>query len=321
VFLQTYFFLVFAYPSVDNDTLVDLDPKKYLDHRSVASGTLLRILPLGASITYGLKSSDGNGYRLALLNKLKEAGNPVHFVGTQYGGSMENNQNEGYIGKRILEVKGFMGPALNFLPNVVLILLGTNDAVQNFEISKMGDSMGATIDQILASIPDVAVFVTKLPPNTVSSQSSQNIVIFNDMLDRVVKIRGGKNVAVVDAYSIISPDELQDGTHPTEAGYMKLAEMFYQGITRHASMIKKAAPAPPGTSDTDNGSGGGDNNCQKILGNALGPIKTQLGSGTDDGKYKHVGISKGLLNNLHKSVDGLGVVFADLTGDGKCTSL
>lgn len=50
-------------------------------------------MPTGASITFGINSSDGNGYRKDLLDLL--AGNPVNYIGTQHGGTMSNNACEG----------------------------------------------------------------------------------------------------------------------------------------------------------------------------------------------------------------------------------
>jgi hypothetical protein len=51
----------------------------------------LRILPLGASITYGTGSSDGNGYREHLRDLLQLAGFTVNMVGTVRSGRMEDS--------------------------------------------------------------------------------------------------------------------------------------------------------------------------------------------------------------------------------------
>ncbi len=59
----------------------------------VAQGIELRIQPLGDSITYGIKSSDNNGYRLQLLNDL--SGSKVVYVGSVRNGDMADNFNEG----------------------------------------------------------------------------------------------------------------------------------------------------------------------------------------------------------------------------------
>ena len=61
----------------------------------VSPGKELRILPLGDSITYGIQSTDGNGYRLRLQKDL--SGSKLLFVGDpqRQGGNMANNQNAG----------------------------------------------------------------------------------------------------------------------------------------------------------------------------------------------------------------------------------
>ncbi len=69
-----------------------------------AKGIWLRILPLGASITYGLTSSDGNGYRKFLRDQIVDYGNPVNMVGSRRNGTMEDNDVEGWPGYIIDQV-------------------------------------------------------------------------------------------------------------------------------------------------------------------------------------------------------------------------
>lgn len=96
-----------------------------LQSAAVVNGLDLRILPLGDSITYGSGSTSGNGYRLELQNLL--VGNTVQYVGSQHSGSMANNSNEGHPGAVITQIAKFAKLGLNQLPNVVLLMAGTND--------------------------------------------------------------------------------------------------------------------------------------------------------------------------------------------------
>jgi hypothetical protein len=65
----------------------------------------LQILPLGAFIVYGLKSSDGNGFRAALRKKLIDNGNPtVDYIGSNHCGTMTDNECEGWTGYTISQV-------------------------------------------------------------------------------------------------------------------------------------------------------------------------------------------------------------------------
>jgi hypothetical protein len=53
-----------------------------------AQGFYLRVMPLGASITQGVRSSDGNGYRKLLRQQLRWKGWEVNMVGSKQDGNM-----------------------------------------------------------------------------------------------------------------------------------------------------------------------------------------------------------------------------------------
>lgn len=80
----------------------------------------LRILPLGASITYGYTSNDGNGYRKFLRDMIVDYGNPVNMVGSRRNGTMEDNDVEGWPGDIIDQVHAKAKVAL---PKVTCSLL------------------------------------------------------------------------------------------------------------------------------------------------------------------------------------------------------
>jgi hypothetical protein len=61
----------------------------HVEPRAADSFTL-RILPLGASITEGYKSSDGTGFRKALRAQLRHAGWSVNMVGSVTSGAMSD---------------------------------------------------------------------------------------------------------------------------------------------------------------------------------------------------------------------------------------
>lgn len=62
----------------------------------------LRILPLGASITKGYKSKDGNGYRKWLRQQLRYAGWEVDMIGTMKSGTMRDNVSYPVLALRFL---------------------------------------------------------------------------------------------------------------------------------------------------------------------------------------------------------------------------
>jgi len=94
---------------------------------------VLRIMPLGASITAGSgdePKGKENGYRKPLRDYYRFREHVVNMVGCQKLGSMKDNDHEGHPGALTEEVLGFLKCSIKFKPNVVLINAGTNDARQ-----------------------------------------------------------------------------------------------------------------------------------------------------------------------------------------------
>jgi hypothetical protein len=133
-----------AYPALANGTdyLGDSEDASGLARRD-AKDFYLRILPLGASITQGVRSSDENGYRKLLRQQLRWKGWKVNMVGTKNNGDMADSvrsimpnpmpnadmskDNEGHPGWIISQVHDeWSKSAVNGLkPNLVLINAGT----------------------------------------------------------------------------------------------------------------------------------------------------------------------------------------------------
>lgn len=73
----------------DNST-VTIEQTSKPDRRD-AKDFYLRVMPLGASITQGLKSTDGNGYRRWLRAQLRYHGWKVNMVGSKQDGTMADS--------------------------------------------------------------------------------------------------------------------------------------------------------------------------------------------------------------------------------------
>lgn len=309
----------FALP-VEN-TIVNVTGSGFKD-RVFNNGLQLRILPLGASIVYGQESSDGNGFRYGLRNQLVDNGNPVNFIGSNQGGSMLDNDCEAWPGYVIDQVAEKAEISIHDQPNLILLHAGTNDANQNLDIAGAGDRLGRLIDRLFDGIPGVTIIASTLLPNS-DANTQANIDIFNGQIPGIVQSRqiGGKKVAHVDfSSSYFSLSDLSDGTHPTDEGYLKMSEVWCQGIAAADSRGWLAVPAN-GVSDVV--SGGSNTTCDKVPGVAIGPNQTQKESGTDDGAYVHVGTQvegfAGFENPSSVDFDSPrpeGVFWADIDGDG-----
>ncbi|CAI6328793.1 unnamed protein product [Periconia digitata] len=196
----------------------------------------LRVLPLGASITYGTASSDGNGYRKALRDQLRFSGWEVNMVGNQQGGRMTDNDNSGYPGFRVDEILTKAEQVVGRQPNVITINAGTNDAVQNktgLPVEEVGKRMDQMLDLLYEKIPGVTILFSTLLTNKGATTDSRVKNIVNPQYRALVERRRKQNQRIVLAEMYesdtpwLSKNELSDGTHPTDAGYKKMAAIWW----------------------------------------------------------------------------------------------
>ncbi|MEU9143715.1 ricin-type beta-trefoil lectin domain protein [Streptomyces sp. NPDC048349] len=212
---------------------------------SAASATPLRVMPLGDSITWGVGSSTGNGYRGPLRDKLAADGHPVDFVGTLRGGSMSDPDNEGHSGYRIDQIAALADASLTrYRPNVVTLEIGTNDLNGNHLPSTAGARLKSLVNQITAAAPDATVLVASLVVST-SGTVEQYRAAYNQAVSRIVgeAQAAGKRVAYVDMSGLTTAD-LADALHPNDAGYQKMAAAFHRGIRAADSAGWLRSPAP-----------------------------------------------------------------------------
>ncbi|KAI1120810.1 carbohydrate esterase family 3 protein [Nemania abortiva] len=198
------------------------------------NGMWLRIMPLGASITYGYTSNDGNGYRKFLRDMIVNNGNLVNMVGSRRNGTMEDNDVEGWPGDIIDQVRAKANAALpKYKPNLVLLNVGTNDCTGNVDLANAGKRMSSLIDDIYKGSPRATIILSTLLVR--SDASKQKCVVdLNNQFKTVAAAQraNGRRLVLVDMQPPAGPTtaQLVDGTHPTEAGYAKMATIWFNGI-------------------------------------------------------------------------------------------
>ncbi|MFF3846426.1 GDSL-type esterase/lipase family protein [Streptomyces sp. NPDC002328] len=194
--------------------------------------TPLRVMPLGDSITYGVESSDGNGYRDELYDYLKGSASSVDFVGTVKAGSMSDRDNEGHPGDLIDEIASFAYCSVpRYQPNVITLHAGTNDMNRNHELASAPARLKRLINQALTHSPRATVLVAQLIP-TGKAGLQPRIDAYNAALPGMVRDlqREGKHVLLVDMRRVLVSDGLENDAHPTDAGYAKMAHAWYGSV-------------------------------------------------------------------------------------------
>ncbi|PQE32927.1 carbohydrate esterase family 3 protein [Rutstroemia sp. NJR-2017a WRK4] len=218
-----------------------------------AGGKILRIQPLGNSITFGYLSSDGNGYRLGLQDLLLADGNTVQYVGSVQAGNITDNFNEGHPGAVITQIAQYARLSLPELPNVVLLMAGTNDMNGLVNITGAPARLGDLLDEINAAVPGVTTVVAQLTP-AANATVEKAIEDFNAEIPNVVssKVAAGQKVSVVNMMDYVTVNDLKDGLHPTDHGYQQMAQAWFKGIQQVQSNGWVSEPATTNATNKTN---------------------------------------------------------------------
>ncbi|HZO26786.1 MAG TPA: SGNH/GDSL hydrolase family protein [Chloroflexota bacterium] len=208
------------------------------------AGGPIRIMPLGDSLTDGF-TVDG-GYRIDLWTMLTFADQSFDFVGSRHNGvpALGDKHHEGHSGWRIDQIAEAATPWLQaYRPQIVLLMIGTNDMLQNYEVNAAPSRLSALIDQIRTAVPDAAIVVSSLP-RVSNLEALGRIQAYNSQIPGIVASKGSK-VSYVDAYTAIEAAHLAvDGVHLTHNGYGKLATVWYPTVL---ALVTTLTPSPTPT--------------------------------------------------------------------------
>ncbi|KAL5327173.1 hypothetical protein ACEPPN_004865 [Leptodophora sp. 'Broadleaf-Isolate-01'] len=214
-----------------------------LSNCPLSNNVHLKILPLGDSITYGFRSTDGNGYRKHLLDKITATANgTTQYIGSVRSGNMTDNHNEGHPGAVITEIGNFSLGSLALRPNLILLMAGTNDMNLNLSVGAT-ERLGNLIDMCSTACPDAVILLAQLTP-AAKPDVEARIEQFNPAVISLAASREGKGmkIAVVDMPKFVTTADLKDNLHPNDVGHAKMADAWFEGIQKAAA---KGWFAPP----------------------------------------------------------------------------
>ena len=162
-----------------------------------------------------------------------------------------------------------------WLPNVVLINAGTNDANEPNGANGIKSRMRSLIDDVFSEVPKaVVVLSTLLPKETHQDQIDDINNQYRQLAEEYNEVHRNDEpefkVVLADmADGIITIDEIHDGTHPNVEGQKKMAAVWDWAIGQAYERGWLAEPSDSGKfSDGD-----GSTNCKK-----------EYGSGNDDSR-------------------------------------
>ncbi|HEX7499782.1 MAG TPA: SGNH/GDSL hydrolase family protein, partial [Polyangia bacterium] len=188
------------------------------------------------------------------------AGKNITFVGSgQNGpdavdGAPFPRNHEGHSGWTIYPAGGRQGIStlltndsttqsvmLKYTPHIVLLMIGTNDAIDNYDMANAPTRLGNLIDTIYSQLPDVLIVVAQPIPSRGDASKgddtalSGRIKTYDDAIPAVVKARAdkGKHILIVDMFTPFNPNKaslIEDQWHPNLAGYVLLGTQWYSAL-------------------------------------------------------------------------------------------
>ena len=212
------------------------------------------VMPLGDSLTDGYNIP--GGYRIELVSRLDGDDLDVDLVGTLRNGpsSLRDRDHEGHSGFRIDEIAGSVDRWLTrYEPDIVLLMIGTNDVVQDHQLNTAPERLGDLIDQITTTLPNAHVIVGSIP-QIVGSPNDERVVAFNADVPDVVgkRIEDGEPVTYVDINAVIDRDDLHtDYTHLNATGYCKLGDVWYRAIRSVLGLGPRPSSVPATSESTE----------------------------------------------------------------------
>ena len=127
------------------------------------------------------------------------------------------HQHEGQLGLDDCACRGRSGISTlvstvmpQFKPHIVLLMIGTNDAIDNYDMANAPARLGALIDSIYAQLPNVMILVAQPIPSRGDASKgddtalSARIKAYDDAIPSIVKTRAdmGKHIVLVECHPL-----------------------------------------------------------------------------------------------------------------------
>jgi lysophospholipase L1-like esterase len=220
---------VLSFSGTSRGVTVDLSSRYW----SYTIPSVSRIMPLGDSITLGFDSAPEWGYRGPLWNLLTTGGAKIDYLGQYQDGpsSFPDPDHQSSLGQSADGVVS-LAPDLmaQYRPDIVLLMIGSNDIEGGDEPSTVGDEIGQILDIIAEQLPGAMTYVSTLTPLSPELNGSDAIEPANQEIRAAVAQAQGEGQRVRLVEPNLTLDDLMDGVHPNATGHGKIAQAWFNAM-------------------------------------------------------------------------------------------
>jgi acyl-CoA thioesterase-1 len=182
---------------------------------------VIRVACIGDSITEG---TEYPAYLRALLGSGYMVGN--YGVG---GSTVLLSSDKPYMNQTSFR------RAKEFLPDVVVIMLGTNDATPNVyrNIDGFVDDYKKMVGEFQALASQPEIWIVKPPPIFNDNLGPSNENLMQGVIPRVDQVANELGLPIIDVYSVMRdhPEYFVDGVHPNSEGARVVASEISKAIS------------------------------------------------------------------------------------------
>jgi lysophospholipase L1-like esterase len=200
----------------------------------------VNLMPLGDSNTNRL------GYRPTLYFELTNRGYDVNFVGSRsdnISSGSHDRDHEGWSGFTTADIATNLDTWLSGNPpDLILLHIGTND-LDIVSVSEAITGLGSVLDTAFAFDSDITIVLAQIVNRQTFSQDTAD---FNDQMVGLVESRlaAGYKILLVDhEAALLYPDDMSDLLHPNAAGYAKMSDAWFYGVTEFFPVCASVIPS------------------------------------------------------------------------------
>jgi lysophospholipase L1-like esterase len=175
-------------------------------------------------------------FKLQTLTSQRYTGQTIQVLNAGHAGNLASN-----------DMVRFSDMIRDAKPQLVLLLEGANDLNQPFAAgeginARTTNTVGALEEMVKDAVyRGIPVMIGTLPPQRAGAPKAGAAAFLGRFNDALKVMAGKKGADVVDVNALLPLSDIgQDGLHPTEAGYQRLAEIWMDAIK--AKYEKAATP-------------------------------------------------------------------------------